>query len=708
MLRLGAFALPLVGFALSSPIIKRDELKSWTSISGGDIVFKLGNVSYLGLTSTPAAKSKDDILGDPIPFTVVKTTECDITSEVVESTIAKYLSSDDVYAEGFLEGLYISSTCEGGAKLHASASDFVKSTGCSKLLVDPAIEVTDGAATTVEGLSTLEPGPYVAKIAGGSASFSLAYRLYQDRYRTFVFGAYPNLDVEGSFKALPDVLTDYQDPLIPVPSRIYSWSDTRPFAGLRIGVKDLYDVQGLQTAGGSRAWAEYNPIAAATAPSIQRIIDLGGQVVGKQKTAQFASGADPWGWFDVQYPFNPRGDGWLTCSASSSGGGCSIAAYDWLDNTIGSDTGSSMRRPASVSGTYGNRPSQGMMSLENVQPLGAAQDTAGVFSRDPYQFAYFGKHWYVPELHQDASINGLAPMSAPDNYSLPKTVYYDPGYLPVRNEAADALVQQFYESLQTVIGMNKVDVNLSEIVINHPEPAVYNTTFRGAASSLLNTRTQWLSVGEPLLTWYAETYDGRLPPIDPARRPGWIARTPERFTDEDYADALEIKRSFADWMNEDFLGYSDETCSDAIWIYDVGTGGLPSYREEPLLVNNTAATRLNYSPPNTVTNGVSYCSFAGCVDVTIPIGQVPYFSNVTQVEEQVPVAVNLVARRGCDFVIFDLITALADAGVLKVSRSPVYPTTLSNKTRRPSRPAAKPSSRRYTEPGSFNIGAMMT
>jgi Asp-tRNA(Asn)/Glu-tRNA(Gln) amidotransferase A subunit family amidase len=86
---------------------------------------------------------------------------------------------------------------------------------------------------------------------------------------------------------------------------------------------------------------------------VQQILDLGGVVVGKQKLAQFASGANPWEWQDEHYPFNPRGDGWLTCSASSSGGGCSIAAYDWLDYAIGSDTGSSMRRPAAVAGVYG-------------------------------------------------------------------------------------------------------------------------------------------------------------------------------------------------------------------------------------------------------------------------------------------------------------------------------------------------------------------
>lgn len=72
-----------------------------------------------------------------------------------------------------------------------------------------------------------------------------------------------------------------------------------------------------------------------------RIIDLGGVIVGKQKTAQFASAAHTWEWSDVYYSENPRGDRMLSCSASSAGGGCSIAAYDWLDFAIGSSFNSS-------------------------------------------------------------------------------------------------------------------------------------------------------------------------------------------------------------------------------------------------------------------------------------------------------------------------------------------------------------------------------
>lgn len=57
-----------------------------------------------------------------------------------------------------------------------------------------------------------------------------------------------------------------------MPSRIYSRSDNRSLAGVRVGVKDLFDVKGLQTTGGSRAWAAINPIANHTAPAIQRIV----------------------------------------------------------------------------------------------------------------------------------------------------------------------------------------------------------------------------------------------------------------------------------------------------------------------------------------------------------------------------------------------------------------------------------------------------
>jgi Asp-tRNA(Asn)/Glu-tRNA(Gln) amidotransferase A subunit family amidase len=661
----------------SLPVARNDHVHHLSAVGYGDLVFDLGTIPYLTLTTTPSAKTTGWTGSGHIPMTVLKTNSCAPTAEDLTALVTKYLDSDDVLSESFLQAVYVSTTCTSGATLDTSAVGGLTSLGCAIVLASPIF--SEFHVMTVEGLDQLEPGPYVASLTDSGASLSLVYRLYEDRYRTFIFGAYPSPHDESTYQPFPVNVAKYQDPLIPVPSKIYSWSDPRPFAGLRIAIKDLYDIKGLQTAGGSRAWASITPVAGASAPAIQRIVDLGGHLVGKQKTAQFASGADPWDWYDVQYPFNPRGDEWLTCSASSSGGGCSIAAYDWLDHAIGSDTGSSVRRPASVSGTYGNRPSQGMISLEGVQPLGAAQDTAGVFARDPRAFAFFAKHWYTSELHQDPSLNGLEPLGLPTESPLPSTVIYTPEYLPVRNPAADELVQEFITNLTTLLGMTKTEVNLTQTILDSDIQAVVNTTYRNNASSLLNQYTQWTEVGRPLVDFWAQNYDGRFPPIDPARRPGWISRAQDNTTAENVTDALAIKRSFSEWMNNDILGLgyisntsavntttADECANSGLWLYDIGTGGLPSYREEDLIIQNPeAATYLNYTPPMTLTNGVSFCSFAGCADFTVPIGQVEYFSNVTQVSEMVPVTLSLVMRRGCDWSLFALIEALADKGGLR-------------------------------------------
>jgi hypothetical protein len=691
--------LALVALIEARPVARNDPVKRLSVVDNGDLVFSLGDIPYLALTTTPSAKAFG-INGDGmVPFTVIKTDECSITAEIIDDLIVSYLEGDDVISASFLQGLYIASSCNGATSMNTAVLDHLTSTGTKKVLTSS--KVTCEGASTIDGLDDLEPGPYIASIENGAASFSMVHRLYQDRYRTFIFGAYESPPSAGSFKPFPVNLAKYQDPLIPVPSRIYSWSDDRPFAGFRISIKDLYDITGLQTAGGSRAWAEITPIANETAPAIQRLVDLGAHLVGKQKTAQFASGANPWDWYDVQYPFNPRGDGWLTCSASSSGPGCSMAAYDWLDYAIGSDTGSSVRRPASVSGIYGNRPSQGMITLERVQPLGAAQDTAGVFARDPYAFAYFARHWYTAELHQDTSLTGLETLTVPGgDVPLPSTVYYTPDYLPSRNPAADALVQEFYNNLTNLLGMTKETLNLTSLILEAQSPGssssgtnittpglefvpvgLVNVSAWNNATSLLNTYTQWVEVAEPLISAWSSLYGGRFPPIDPARRPGWVARQRENTTLADYDAALAVKRTFSEWFNGEFLGQgfesidepdattAEECGASALWIYDIGTGGLPSYRERELIEGNSFATYLNYTPPAVLTSGVNFCSTAGCADFTVPIGQVPYFSNVTRVEEMVTVTLSLVMRRGCDYSLFGLIEKMADVGMLKTVKT---------------------------------------
>jgi hypothetical protein len=68
-------------------------------------------------------------------------------------------------------------------------------------------------------------------------------------------------------------------------------------------------------------------------------------------------------------------------------------------------------------------------------------------------------------------------------------------------------------------------------------------------------------------------------------------------------------------------------------------------------------------------NPASICPLFGCVDATVPIGQVSYFSPVSGRREMLPVTVNLVVRRGCDFVLFNMIGKMADAGLLQTVKT---------------------------------------
>jgi Asp-tRNA(Asn)/Glu-tRNA(Gln) amidotransferase A subunit family amidase len=108
---------------------------------------------------------------------------------------------------------------------------------------------------------------------------------------------------------------------VAVPSRLlFTKSADKPLAGVRLGVKDIFNVAGLKTSNGNRAWYQLYPEANQTASAVQKLVDAGAVIIGKMKTSQFANGetatAD---WVDYHAPFNPRGDGYLDPSSSSAG-----------------------------------------------------------------------------------------------------------------------------------------------------------------------------------------------------------------------------------------------------------------------------------------------------------------------------------------------------------------------------------------------------
>ena len=151
-----------------------------------------------------------------------------------------------------------------------------------------------------------------------------------------------------------------------------------PLHGVPIALKDLIDLEGRITTGGTMAWKERR--SPATATLARRFFAQGMIVLGKTHTVEFAMG----GWGTNQHlgtPWNPWDLGVArTPGGSSSGSGVSVAAgmAPWA---IGTDTGGSVRLPASWCGLAGLKTTIGRVSIYGILPLAPSLDTPGPMAR---------------------------------------------------------------------------------------------------------------------------------------------------------------------------------------------------------------------------------------------------------------------------------------------------------------------------------------
>jgi amidase len=161
-----------------------------------------------------------------------------------------------------------------------------------------------------------------------------------------------------------------------------------PLAGLTFAVKDIYDVAGHRTGFGSPDWLRTHGPARRTAPVVQRLLDAGAHLVGKTHTEELT-----WSLTgeNAHYgaPVNVNAPGRIT--GGSSSGSASVVAAGVVDFAIGSDTGGSVRLPASFCGILGMRPTHGRIPLDGVCPLAPSFDTCGWFARDAGVFERMGR-----------------------------------------------------------------------------------------------------------------------------------------------------------------------------------------------------------------------------------------------------------------------------------------------------------------------------
>ena len=149
-----------------------------------------------------------------------------------------------------------------------------------------------------------------------------------------------------------------------------------PLHGIPIALKDLVDTAGITTAGGAKVYADRIPAADATVA--RRLTDAGGVLLGKLNMHELAFGLTT-----TNPHFGPTRNPFDTSripGGSSGGSGAAIAAH-LAAGTIGSDTGGSIRVPASMCGCVGVKPSFGRVSAAGVMPLARTFDHVGPLAR---------------------------------------------------------------------------------------------------------------------------------------------------------------------------------------------------------------------------------------------------------------------------------------------------------------------------------------
>ncbi len=180
-----------------------------------------------------------------------------------------------------------------------------------------------------------------------------------------VLNSWITLDPEGAMKAAQEV-----------DAAITRGDDPGPMAGAPIGLKDLIDVAGLPTTAGSVI--KQDRVAEWDAPLARKIRRSGGVILGKLNLHEYAFG--PTGhnphYGDQKNPW----DATRITGGSSGGSGNSVATRQ-VAIAIGSDTGGSIRIPASLCGVIGHKPTHGLVTKVNCAPLSWSLDSFGPLAR---------------------------------------------------------------------------------------------------------------------------------------------------------------------------------------------------------------------------------------------------------------------------------------------------------------------------------------
>ncbi|XVF06119.1 hypothetical protein REPUB_Repub06bG0020300 [Reevesia pubescens] len=396
-----------------------------------------------------------------------------------------------------------------------------------------------------------------------------------------------------------------------------------PLSGLTFAVKDIFDIEGYVTGFGNPDWARTHSAATSTAPAVMDLLTAGATCLGKTVMDEMA-----YCMYGVNKhygtPRNPSAPDRVP-GGSSSGSAVAVGAM-LVDFSLGTDTGASVRVPASYCGILGFRPLLGAVSTVGVVPMSQSFDTVGWFARDPVILNRVG----CVLLH----LHDVDPMK-PSQIIIPEDCFR------LSSVPSDRTAAVLVKSIEKLFGGQCVKHAILGDYVKDKVPSLQHFMHKGN-----------------------EDQEDDIPP--PLAALSSAMRLLQRY---------EFKNNHAEWVtkvNPDLGPAISERIWDAIKVTgenidfchsvrtelraaltallgDHGILALPTTPGEPPKVQaNPATLDLFFSKP--LISLLSIAGVSGFCQVSIPLGM----------HDNVPVAISLVAEHGSDSFLLNLVETLYD------------------------------------------------
>ena len=377
--------------------------------------------------------------------------------------------------------------------------------------------------------------------------------------------------------------------------------------------------------------------------------------------------------FDYLPPFNPRGDSYQKPSSSCTGSAVATAAYPWIDFTVGTDTGGSIRHPAGVCGIYGLRPSTGAISSAGIYSVSPILDAVGLMARSTLMleaaFTYMvdsSRLLLRPTPPQKKKYKLLYPIRAKGSKpGEPERWFPFPGE-PGELGDVESQFEDFIRQLEAYTRCTRHVFNLDDLW-RETRPNGQSDSLdvaTGHIYTVLSTYTCVRETIDPFIADFQATNHGRSPFIDPVVKSRQAHG--RRISTAEYEAAVQSAEMFSKWINESLFAKPDE--EELTLLIFPQNWGRPDYRVDADERDLFFSTFSTYS--------LSYLS--GCPDCTVPVGEVERHSRLTEAKMLLPISLSILSPPGTDLAMLGLLSELEKVGILKslAAGSSMYPTKI--------------------------------